>query len=183
MGRPRSRLDMRREYEAAEQLEATEDEAGAVVETPEGEAEPKAKKTTKKKAKTTKSRSKSKSSKPSARMRVVWAVVNDAFKTVQTFAYTEKAAAEAKAAELIEKGKGTHFIQRTKEEIPDDAPGLGASIPRSEEPTLPKVADDLPVAKAPTESEGDEESEEDEIEEEVLEPEDDFTPMDDDEDD
>ncbi len=48
MGRPRSRLDMRREYEAAEQLEATEDEAGAVVETPEGEAEPKAKKTTNK---------------------------------------------------------------------------------------------------------------------------------------
>ena len=41
--------------------------------------------------------------------------------------------------ELTAKGRGTHFVQRTKEPMPEDAPGLGAFIPRNETPP-PKAA-------------------------------------------
>jgi hypothetical protein len=70
--------------------------------------------------------------KPAARMRIVWTVLNDAYKPVGTFEYTQKEAALARAAELTAKGRGTHFVQRTKEPMPEDAPGIGATIPRAE---------------------------------------------------
>src|SRR5262249_35265695 len=60
-----------------------------------------------------------------------WRGVNDASKPVATFEYAQKEAAHARAAELTAKGKGTHFVQKTKEPMPDDAPGLGAAIPRT----------------------------------------------------
>ena len=63
------------------------------------------------------------------RMRIVWTVMNDAFKPVGIFEYSQKEAAEARAAELTAKGKGTHFVQKTKEPMPDNAPGLGAADP------------------------------------------------------
>ena len=53
-------------------------------------------------------------------------------KPIATFEYSQKEAADAKAAEMTAKGKGTHFVQRTKEAMPEDAPGIGASIPRAE---------------------------------------------------
>ena len=31
---------------------------------------------------------------------------------------------------MTAKGKGTHFLQKVKEPMPDDAPGLGAALPR-----------------------------------------------------
>ena len=65
-------------------------------------------------------------------MRIVWVVMNDAYKPIATFEYTQKEAADTKAAELTAKGRGTHFVQRTKEPMPEDAPGLGAIIPRAE---------------------------------------------------
>jgi hypothetical protein len=78
-----------------------------------------------------KSKAKSpRSSKPAARMRIVWVVLNDAFKTVATFEFSQKEAADARAAELTAKGKGIHFVQRIKEPMPEDAPGIGAAIPR-----------------------------------------------------
>ncbi len=52
---------------------------------------------------------------PAARMRVVWAVCDIGGRTVQTFEYSEKAAAEARAAELKAKGKGAHFVRSVKE--------------------------------------------------------------------
>jgi hypothetical protein len=115
-----------------------EDEADEVVddvdddEVVEKKPKKKAKAAPKSKAKS------SRAAKPTARMRIVWAVLNDAFKTVATFDYAQKDAAETKAAELTAKGKGTHFVQKTKEPMPEDAPGIGAAIPR--------VA--VPVAKA-----------------------------------
>ena len=81
----------------------------------------------------------SRAAKPAARMRIVWVVLNDAFKPVGTFDYTQKEAAEARAAELTAKGKGTHFVQRTKEAMPEDAPGIGAAIPRVAAPA-PKAS-------------------------------------------
>jgi hypothetical protein len=132
-GRPQNRLELRRQHEAAEPPDPVEDESEELGDDPEaGESERKPKK---KKA-PAKPRAKTpKASKPAARMRIVWTVVNDAFKVVGTFPYAEKEAALARAAELTAKGKGTHFLQQTKEAMPEDAPGLGASIPRT--PTAP----------------------------------------------
>ena len=129
-GKPLNRLDLRRQREAAEPLDPMEEEADEVVEEAEDEevAERKPKKKPKAPAKP-KAKS-SRSAKPAARMRIVWAVLNDAFKPVATFEYSQKEAAESRATELTAKGKGTHFVQRTKEPMPEDAPGIGAAIPR-----------------------------------------------------
>lgn len=52
-----------------------------------------------------------------ARMRVVWAVCDVGGRTIQTFDYADKPAAEARAAELKAKGKGMHFVRSIKEAI------------------------------------------------------------------
>jgi hypothetical protein len=132
-GKPLNRLELRRQREAAEPLDPMEDETEEVVgeeveeeEVTERRPKKKAKAPAKSKAKSSRS-----SSKPTARMRIVWVVLNDAFKPVGTFEYNQKEAAEARAAELTAKGKGTHFVQRTKEPMPEGALGIGASIPRT----------------------------------------------------
>ena len=94
-------------------------------------------------------------------MRIVWVVLNDAFKPVGTFDYTQKEAAEARPAELTAKGKGTHFVQRTKEAMPEDAPGIGASLPRTVSPA-PKASRSKAAAVAEAPVEDEEEVEEDE---------------------
>jgi hypothetical protein len=75
-----------------------------------------------------------KAAKPTARMRVMWTVVNDAFKPVGTFEYSQKEAAYARAAELTAKGKGTHFVQRVKEPMPEGSLGLGAAVAEASKP-------------------------------------------------
>jgi hypothetical protein len=131
-GKPLNRLELRRQREAVEPLDPMEDETEEVVEHADDDevVEKKPKKKAKAPAKS-KAKSSRSSSKPTARMRIVWAVLNDAFKPVGSFDYTQKEAAEARAAELTAKGKGTHFVSRTKEPMPEDAPGIGASIPRT----------------------------------------------------
>ena len=53
---------------------------------------------------------------PSApRMRVVWAVCDVGGRTVVSFDYSDKPAAEAAAADLKAKGKGMHFVRSIKE--------------------------------------------------------------------
>ncbi|WP_337176525.1 hypothetical protein [Paludisphaera sp.] len=152
-GKPLNRLELRRQSEAAEPLDPMEDESDDVVEVDDEEvvAKPKrkTKAATKTKAKTTRA------AKPAARMKIVWVVMNDAYKAVGTFEYGQKEAAEARAAELTAKGKGTHFVQRSKEEIPADAPGIGASIPRPEvAPSRAKAAKAAkPVIEAAVEDE------------------------------
>jgi hypothetical protein len=49
------------------------------------------------------------------RMRVVWAVCDIGGRTVLTFDYSQKADAEAAAAQLKAKGKGNHFVRAVKE--------------------------------------------------------------------
>ena len=129
-GKPLNRLELRRQREAVEPLDPMEDETEEVVEQVDEEevVERKPKKKAKAPAKS-KAKSSRSSSKPTARMRIVWAVLNDAFKPVATFDYTQKEAAETRAAELTAKGKGTHFVSRTKEPMPEDAPGIGAVDP------------------------------------------------------
>src|SRR5215210_2685477 len=139
-GKPQNRLELRRQYDAAEPLDPMEDEVDALVDDEDDgdEAERKPKKKPKAPAK---AKSKAvKAAKPAARMRIVWAVVNDAFKSVSTFEYAQKDAAEARAAELTAKGKGTYFVQKVKEPMPDNAPGLGAALPRPAPPAAPLVA-------------------------------------------
>ena len=106
-GKPLNRLELRRQREAVEPLDPMEDETEEVVEQVDEEevVEKKPKKKAKAPAKS-KAKSSRSSSKPTARMRIVWAVLNDAFKPVATFDYTQKEAAEARAAELTAKGKG-----------------------------------------------------------------------------
>jgi hypothetical protein len=162
-GKPLNRLELRRQREAAEPLDPMEDETEQVVE--EGEEEEVAERRPKKKPKAPpkpKSKSSRSSSKPTARMRIVWAVLNDAFKPVGTFEYNQKEAAEARAAELTAKGKGTHFVQRTKEPMPEDAPGIGAAIPRTV--VAPTKAERKAAEAAIEEDEEIEEEEENEME-------------------
>ncbi|MFO0890086.1 MAG: hypothetical protein U0790_13230 [Isosphaeraceae bacterium] len=165
-GKPLNRLELRRQREAAEPLDPMEDETEEVVEDVDDD-EVVEKKPKKKPKAPAKSKAKaSRPAKPAARMRIVWVVMNDAYKPVATFDYTQKEAALARAAELTAKGRGTHFVQRTKEPMPEDAPGIGASIPRT-----PVAAPKPSVKQAAAVVDDDEEL--DDEEEAELEPEED----------
>ncbi len=169
-GKPQNRLELRRQYEAAEPLDPMEDESDDVAEDSgdDDEAERKPKKKAKAPAK---AKAKAvKVPKPAARMRIVWAVVNDAFKTVNTFEYAQKDAAQARADELTAKGKGTHFVQKVKEPMPDNAPGLGAAIPR---PEVAPAAAPVAAVKAKPEAEEEEMDDEDDVDPEAEPDEDD----------
>src|SRR4028119_1206178 len=81
-GKPLNRLELRRQNDAAEPLDPMEDEADDLVDDSadddgqERKPQKKAKAAAKPKAKAVKA------AKPAARMRIVWSVMNDAFKTV-----------------------------------------------------------------------------------------------------
>ena len=166
-GKPRDRRELRRQYDAAEPPDPMEqDDAEDVVE--DAEDEDSGEKKPKKKAKApAKPKTKTpKAAKPAARMRIVWVVMNDAFKPIATFEYAQREAAEAKAREMTEKGKGTHFVHKIKEAMPDDAPGLGAAIPRPAAPAKAAAkAAAVAVEEEDVEVEEDEEAEAEEEEE------------------
>ena len=151
-GKPLNRLELRRQNDAAEPLDPMEDESDDLTDDPEDdESEKKPKKKPKAAAK---SKAKAvKAVKPAARMRIVWVVLNDAFKPIATFEYAQKEAAEVKAAEMTARGKGTHFVQKSKEPMPENAPGIGAAIPR------PEVAPVAALKEAAAAVEDDEETE------------------------
>ena len=162
-GKPLNRLELRRQNDAAEPLDPMEDESDDLIEDLDDD-EVQERKTKKKPKAPAKSKAKSsKPAKPTARMRIVWVVMNDAFKPVGTFEYSQKEAAEARAAELTAKGKGTHFVQKVKEPMPDNAPGLGAAIPR----TAPAAPAPAAVKEAVAAIEDEEEMEDEEEEAEV----------------
>jgi hypothetical protein len=165
-GRPKNRLELRRQYEAAEPLDPVEaDEADDTLDGDDEEVERKPKRAKPKAAAKPKAKA-VKAAKPAARMRIVWLVVNDAFKTVATFEYSQKAAAEAKAQEMMAKGKGTHFLQKGKEPMPDNAPGLGAAIPRDELlPPAPTIKS-MPADEDETDSDTDDDDAEDDFDDE-----------------
>ncbi len=131
-GKPLNRLELRRQNDAAEPLDPMEDEADDLVDDADDEDGQERKPKKKPKAAAKPKVKAVKAAKAAARMRIVWSVMNDAFKTVGTFEFSQKEAAQSRADELTAKGKGTHFLQKTKEPMPDNAPGLGAAIPRAE---------------------------------------------------
>lgn len=158
-GKPLNRLELRRQNDAAEPLDPMEDEADDLVDDSDDDDGQERKPKKKPKAAAKPKAKAVKTAKPAARMRIVWSVMNDAFKTVGTFEYSQKEAAQARADELTAKGKGTHFLQKTKEPMLDNAPGLGAAIPRP--PVAPPAA---AVAKEVEPVEEDEELDEDDDE-------------------
>lgn len=166
-GKPLNRMELRRQSEAAEPLDPMEDETeDSVEESDDDEVQERKPKKKSKAAPKSKAKS-SRAAKPATRMRIVWSVLNDAFKTVATFDYTQKEAAEAKAAELTARGKGVHFVQRTKEPMPEDAPGIGAAIPRAElTPAAKVVAQQAEISGLEEDDDDSEDEEEDDDESE-----------------
>jgi hypothetical protein len=99
-----NRKELRAEAEAAEAREA----AGEG-----GEATPKKAKEKKAPAKR---KSRSKTAEPERR-RLFWGVFNQSAKRVALFDFSQRKAAEAKAAELNSGGKNQHFVMKVKEAI------------------------------------------------------------------
>ncbi len=163
-GKPLNRLELRRQNDAAEPLDPMEDESEELIE--ELEDEDSQEKRTKRKKVAPKA--KVKPAKPATRMRIVWVVMNDAFKPVGAFEFSQKEAAEARAAELTAKGKGMHFVQKVKEPMPENAPGLGAAIPRpAVEPTRAAVKETTAAVEDEDDLEEEEEESDAELDEEV----------------
>ena len=114
-GKSPSRLEKRKQVEAAEKRDAEEGvkpkkkKAAAA----EGEgAEKKVKKAAKPKKKTKKV--------VNVRQRRVWGIFDNSNQQVATFPYAQRQAADTKLAELQEKGKSTHyFLQPVNEPIPE----------------------------------------------------------------
>src|SRR5205823_5829843 len=82
-GKPLNRLELRRQNDAAEPLDPMEVEADELLDEPEDE-DAQERRVKKKKPPAKKAKA-AKPSKPAARMRIVWTVMNDAFKPVATF--------------------------------------------------------------------------------------------------
>jgi hypothetical protein len=127
-----SRLDKRREVEAAEAKERDEDdEEGEEEEAEEAEAEAdadedeevkpkkKAKKVAVKKAPKKPAAKRSRAAKE-VRLRAVWVVYDNASKVVEEFPFNQKAEAEALLARKLEEKKGTFYLNLHKKEIKDE---------------------------------------------------------------
>lgn len=95
-----SRLDKRREVEAAEAMEA--------------EAPPK-----KKKKKASKRKKKVVAE---ARMKLFWGIFSPSMKRVALFDFNQKKQAQKRCDELTAKGKGDHFVMKVKDEITEPLP-------------------------------------------------------------
>lgn len=138
-----TRMDLRRQAEAAEAKEGVEEKDEAdeeeVEEEPEAEAESdegddeeggkkkKKKAPAKKKAapKVKKPATKRVRAQKEVRQRAIWVVFDNASKRVDTFAYNQKADAEALLAKKIQEkeGKATFYLNLVKEEIKDKDEG------------------------------------------------------------
>jgi hypothetical protein len=95
-----NRKELRREAEAAEQLEGESGEKKKAAKAP------------------TKRKSRAKSSKE-VRLKAFWGVYNQSLKRVASFEYSERKQADKKAAELNATSKTPHFVQVYKEPIQD----------------------------------------------------------------
>jgi hypothetical protein len=100
--------ELREQADAAEKQGKTTSESGA--------SEKKKVKDPKKKAAAKPKRSKVK---VIVRKRMLWAVFSASLKEEGRFAYAERDAADARAAELAAKHKRTFFVQAIKEPLPD----------------------------------------------------------------
>jgi hypothetical protein len=109
----KSRLELRREAEVAEKLENAEGADGAAAKPAKKAA---AKKTAAKKPAA--SRSKKAKKVDPTRLRLVWGVFDNSNQQIATFPYSDRAAADAKVVEMMDKGRGPYFVQPVKEPMP-----------------------------------------------------------------
>jgi hypothetical protein len=152
----KSRLELRRENEAAEAAGITDD----------GEATPKKKKkATRKKAAPRKVREK-----PPERKRAVWVLYSGSMKEEGRYPYDQKEAADDRLAVLQGRGKKLYFMQMVKELITGTADGVKVVEPVLDEEEVvvvakkaaPKAADalgDVEVDDADFEDDDDDEAE------------------------
>ena len=124
-GRAPSRMDKRREAEAAEAREKDdekedEEEAEESAEGDDDDEDGKKKKPAKKAAKkpaAPKKTTKRTRTAKEVRRRAVWVVFDNSNKPVGTFPFNQKEEAEAALAKKTEEKKGTFFLNLVKEEI------------------------------------------------------------------
>ncbi len=103
----KSRLDLRKEAEAAEAIEAAEGKAPAKKKKKKKAAKRKATKRTKVKA--------------VIRKRLMWGVFSSSLKEEARFPYDQRKAADEKVTQLATKNKRTYFVQPIKEALPEPA--------------------------------------------------------------
>jgi hypothetical protein len=102
---------LRRQADKAEQTEAVEVDTASTAAAPAKKA---------RKAPAAKRKPRPKKAPP--RLRARWGVFDGSMKQVAAFDYNQRAAADAKLADLLAKKKGIHFLQIVKEPMPEPAP-------------------------------------------------------------
>ncbi len=110
-GRILNRRELRAQADQAERQQA--DGAGGDTAAPKAAAKPR-------KAAAPKAR-KPRAKKAPPRLCARWGVFDGAMKQVAIFDYNQRAAADARLAELLGRGKGTYFLQIVKEQMPEPA--------------------------------------------------------------
>ena len=125
----KSRLDLRREVEAAEAVAGA---AGGVE-----KEKPKRKKAAKRKSTARRTREKA-----PERKRAVWVVYDGSMKEHGRFAYDEKDAAEEKLEALRQRGKKLYFMQMVKELLTADAQAVSSALTSVKEEDDPIQQDD-----------------------------------------
>ena len=71
---------------------------------------------------------KARAKKPPPRMRARWGVFDAGMKQVAVFDYNQRAAAEAKLADLLARKKSAHFLQIVKEPMPGPGSVVATSV-------------------------------------------------------
>jgi hypothetical protein len=119
-GRTLNRRELRRQADQAEQAEAV---APGVTpaEAPPGKKD-------KAKAPAAPRARKPRAPKVPPRLRARWGVFDGGMKQVAIFDYNQRAAADAKLADLTAKKKGTHFLQIVKDLMPEPMPAEEAPL-------------------------------------------------------
>jgi hypothetical protein len=111
-GRTLNRRDLRKQAELAEQAQPQTAPPDGPTEA--GEPVKKARKAAARKPTTRKPRA----PKPEPRLRARWCIYDGGMKQVALFPYNQRAAADAKLAELQGRAKGVHFLRLFKDALP-----------------------------------------------------------------
>jgi hypothetical protein len=118
-GRTLNRRDLRRQAEAAEQIEETAAPSADAAAT-DGAAAKKPRKAPAARKPTVR---KPRAPKAQPRLRARWCIYDGAMKPVALFAFNQRAEADAKLADLLVRAKGVHFLRLFKDAIPLPAEG------------------------------------------------------------
>lgn len=117
-GRILNRRELRKQSDVAEQAGASVSEPTDTVATPKaaGKRKPAAPRV-----------KKPRKVKVPPRMRAMWCVYDGGMKEVALFEYNQKAAAEAKLTAMLDRQKGTYFLQIVKQPMPEVEPASASA--------------------------------------------------------